>query len=188
VTRHLQGPDVLAPDAGMQELMSRFGQQAAGGPGVSLDLEASASLDLIVGRAVARALVQADADRARRRAELNAAIFPFDLLPGLIAGAAGSLDQPMTWGPRDGFAFDFKRITFASFTAGTVSVFKGAGASDMTLVQAGFTAGTLYPGGQDWLLQSGERLIFTSTGITGNVTISGFGIMVRHDFLGEYLL
>lgn len=176
----------LAPDAGMQEIMARMVSPAA--PSGSVGLEVAGGLEIHLGR-IATLLEAEHSGRARRRAELSAAIFPFDFNPVLmsLSGGAGTADINQALGVRDGFAVDFKRFTFASFTAGTVALYK-QGVADMDLIQGGFTAGTLYGGSQDLLLQPSERWLVVATGITGNVTISGSGIMIRQDFLAEYLL
>jgi hypothetical protein len=183
-------PDVLAPDAGMQEMMARFsGMDPQSAPAAGAGLQVSADFELMLGRVLERQAQRDHDSWKRRRLELAAAIFPFSINPLLmtLAAGAGTLDVHQALGVRDGFALDVKLLVAASFTAGSVSVFR-QGAADMN--QRGFfpSAGTLTYGGQSLMVMPGERLVLTATGITGNVTVSGDVILVRQDYVGEYLL
>jgi len=165
----------------MQELAARFAERPPGAAG----LEVTGGLEMQLGRLAA--VYEAEHQgRARRRAELSAAIFPFDFAPTAIAGP-GTIDSPMVLGARDGFCMDITILVAAGFTAGSVSVYKG-GVADHLLRGVFSSAGTLKFGGASLLLMPGERLLFVGTGITGNLTISGSAIMVAHSFLAEYLL
>jgi hypothetical protein len=180
--------DLLAPDAGMAQIAARMQQEAATGPGQvphgpGLDLEAGISLQL--GR-VATALEKQQHTDLYRRARLRNNIFPFDINPGLITGS-GTFDQPMVLGPREGFAWDVELLVAASFTAGTVTVYK-QGIADHNIRGVFPSAGTLRYSGASLFLRAPERLLIVGTGITGNVTISGSAIMVAEEFVGEYLL
>jgi hypothetical protein len=182
-------PDVLAPDAGMQEMMTRFGMDPQSAPAAGAGLQVSADFELMLGRVMERQAARDHDSWKRRRLELAAAIFPFDINPLLmtLAGGAGTLDVNQALGVRDGFAIDVKLLIAASFTAGSVNVYK-QGAADMNQRGSFPQAGTLVFGGQSLMIMPGERLVLTASGITGNVTISGGGIMVRQDYVGEYLL
>lgn len=157
---------------------------AAGQPG----LEADAQLSVQIGN-LATALQRERSDAAARRIERSHAIFPFDFNPATVplAAGAGTLNSPGLYSPNEGYFWDIKKITAASFTAGSVAMYKDA-ANDANSEVVFASAGSYFFGTGQLLLNSNDFLVFVAAGITGNVTISGRAIQVRADYLADYLL
>jgi hypothetical protein len=91
-------------------------------------------------------------------------------------------------GPNDGYWWAVHRLTAATFTAGSINVYRGQPADQNLLFQ--FTqAGAWYPPRSNVILKPGDRLTFTpATAITGLVT---FGLDVTQgtlDTLPAFLL
>lgn len=169
-TRHGQ-----AQDAGSMEQP---------GPGAG-GLDVFAGLSLRLGR-----IADVLEGQARDAQQLAADITPFNIqLPQLpLSGGAGnSSGFRQLLRPSDGYAWDVKLITAASFTAGTVSVYRGSQA-DNNLRFVWTVAGTYTFGTAQFLIRAGEHMLFTATGITGSVSISFDGIQVASPLLAEYLL
>lgn len=170
------------PDGGVAEIVGQFSHPPAvlgAPPGMSADL--AAGLTVRVGQ-----LADALTAEHRRRAELSAAIYPFEI-PVTSLAASGTLDQPVHFGPRDGYAWDLRRLTAASFTAGTVAVYRNQ-AADANQLFTFTSAGTWWIASGQVILRSTERLVLVAAGITGSVTVSGSAIMVAEPWLAEYLL
>ena len=147
----------------------------------------SGSLDVTLGR-LAGLLDRNDDDRRAREA-MRRMLWPVPITaPAMVlAGGAGTLNVPDLLGPHDGYYWDVRRITAASFTAGTVTAYLNFVADANQLFT--FTqAGTLIFGSGALILSDSDALIFTGAGITGNVTISGQATNVPSPLLPEYLL
>jgi len=156
------------------------GFQAQAGRAVG-GAEADAGLHVAVGR-----LAAAVERQVAQQALITRAVHPIAVPAAAIAGN-GTIDDPMKFGPRDGYAWDMKRVTAASFTAGTVAVYKNA-VADANQLFTFTSAGTWWITGNDMILMPGDRLLFVGAGITGNITISGDAIQVELAWLGAYLL
>jgi hypothetical protein len=74
-------------------------------------------------------------------------------------------------GPADGYAWAVHLVSAATFTAGTINMYKGL-PSDSNLRFTFTQAGAFYPPRTNFILKPGDRLTFTAaTALTGNVTI-----------------
>jgi hypothetical protein len=153
------------------------------GGGGGLSLSAVAELSASVGRMAAELESQA----ARQRA-LWAAVRP---IPGIavppITASGGTADYPELLAPREGYWWDVKTATAATFTAGSVNLYAG-GQSDSTLRYVFTAAGTYAFGTAQLLVPPGQRLIFTAVGVTGNVTPSLTVIEIAAWALPAYLM
>src|SRR6202789_3844927 len=89
------------------------GQPGSAGDGPAL--EASAQLSVQIGR-LAATPEQQRADGWGRRSELSHAIFPFDFNPATI-GASGTLNNPNLHSPNEGYYWDVRKLTVATFTS-----------------------------------------------------------------------
>ena len=178
------------PFAAEPSLAGMMGGPAAAAPGPAL--EADAQLSVQIGRLAGALEVQRRDDLAKRT-ERSHAIFPFDFNPATMFAAnqasagASTLNNPGIYSPNEGYFWDIKKITAASFTAGTVSLYKNA-ANDANSEVVFTSAGSYFFGTGQLLLSSNDFLLFVAAGITGNVTISGRAIQVRADYLADYLL
>lgn len=166
------------PDSGVAEIAGRYAPAA---PDAALGADVTASLSVQLGQ-----LANALSYEQSRRRELQAAIYPFEMAATSEA-ASGTIDQPMHLGPRDGYAWDLRRLTAASFTAGTVAVYRNQ-AADANQLFTFTSAGTWWIASGQVILRSTERLVLVAAGITGSVTVSGSAIMVAEPWLAEYLL
>jgi hypothetical protein len=102
----------------------------------------------------------------------------------------GTYDVPQVFGPKDGHAWVVRRITAATFTAGTVNVYRGLPA-DNNQVYAFTAAGVFFPGGASLVLLPGDRLTFAAAAgapVTGPVTISLDAVQLTLDLLPRFLL
>jgi hypothetical protein len=176
----------------VESMLQRFGGIPAGplAPGVpdqpGPSLEAGLQLSVQIGK-LATAIDQDRAARAAQRRDRSHAIFPFPLNPVAIAGS-GTINQPVTMAPNDGYYWDVRKLTAASFSAGTVTVYSSVGVSDATEEFVFTSAGVWSPGSGNLIIGPADQLLFVAAGITGNVTISGRAIQVRADYLADYLL
>jgi hypothetical protein len=154
------------------------------GPGLEVDAQVSLQL----GR-LATSLERQRTDAAASRAERSHAIFPFDFNPVLInlATGAGTLNAPAWFSPNEGYFWDIRKITATSFTAGSVAVYENA-PNDANAEVVFTSAGSYFFGSGQLILNSNDFLVFVASGITGNVTISGRAVLVRADYLADYLL
>lgn len=91
-------------------------------------------------------------------------------------------------GPNDGYFWAVHRLTAATFTAGSINVYRGAPADQNLLFQ--FTqAGAWYPPRSNVILKPGDRLTFTAaTAITGLVTLGLDVTQGSLDMLPAFLL
>jgi hypothetical protein len=164
-------PDSYSPgimlDGGVAAIAARFGAGAA----VALGDDAG-------GEA-------ADAAGVPRRARRREPVFEFDIPGGLIQGS-GTFSSPMAHGPRLGYVWDIVRLTVASFTAGTVSVYNSA-AVDSQLIDVFAAAGSHFYGHRQHLIEPNQWLVWVAAGITGNVTITGRAVMVPMSRYDEYV-
>ena len=147
-----------------------------------LVLELGADIKAQVGR------VADQLDRqARRQQQLQQAIQHIDNIPvPQITTTSGDADYPELLGPRTGFAWDVRRITVATFTAGAVNVYvNGQTDSDLRLV---FPQAGTYTLNGHLILEAGHRLIFSAMGITGNATPSIAVDQIGAAWLPAYLL
>jgi hypothetical protein len=148
-------------------------------------LEADAQLSIQIGR-LATTLERQRSDALARRTELSHAIFPFDFNPATIP-TSGTLNNPNLYSPNEGYYWDIRKLTAATFTSGSVAVYKNA-ANDANAEVVFSSAGTYWFGSGQLILNSNDFLLFVGTGLVGNVTISGRAISVRADYLADYLL
>jgi hypothetical protein len=167
--------------------MSRLDQMlngplAPGGqPGPGIDLQVFADLSLQLGRVA----TELESQRLRQQ-RFATALHTIDVVCPPITAATSTLDVIDLMGPRQGKVWDIRRISVATFTGGTVTVYKGA-AADMnqqfTFLQAGNW-------GPDFLmLQPGDRLVMVSNAaFTGSATVSFSGVELDSWLLPDYLL
>lgn len=162
------------PVSALDELTSRV----VGQPSV----RAAAGIDISLGK-IARHM-----DRQARDEELLRQIVPILLTAPqiLLAGGAGTLVQPDLLGPHDGYAWDVRRLVAAGFSAGTVTAYLNFQA-DENLLYTWAAAGPAFFS-TSIILGDSDALIFTATGITGTVTISGQAIQVPTLILPKYLI
>jgi hypothetical protein len=144
--------------------------------------QAAAAVEVTLGR-IADRLDKQTADR-----DLMRLIVPVLITAPQVplAAGAGTLNQPDLLGPHEGFAWDVRRLTAASFTAGTVTAYLNYQADENIVVQW-TQAGSFFFSG-NVILGDSDALIFVATGITGQVTISGQAVNVPTPLLPEYLL
>jgi hypothetical protein len=114
-------------------------------------------------------------------------------LPGIvvpqITTTNGLLDMPELLSPRDGYWWDVKTVTCATFTAGSVNVYLGGtGAEDSHLALVFTTAGTYQMGTGQLLVPPGERLIVKAVAVTGNVSTWLTAVEVAAWALPAYLM
>lgn len=116
--------------------------------------------------------------------QFAARMWPFNTVAPQWSGA-GTYDVPQVFGPKDGFFWHVITVQAATFTAGSVNMFKGLPA-DNNLKGVFLSAGVISP--SKMFLLPGDRLTFTSAGITGLITLSVDGIQGTLDLLSRYVL
>lgn len=91
-------------------------------------------------------------------------------------------------GPNDGYFWAVHRVTAATFTAGSINMYRGQAADQNLLFQ--FTqAGAFYPPRTNLILKPGDRLTFgQGTAVTGLVTLGLDVTQGTLDVLPEFLL
>lgn len=137
------------------------------------DIELLASLDVNLGRVADQLAYQRD-----RHESLNQSVktIPNIVAPQLVpVSSAGTIDAADILGPKTGQCWDVKRMTAATFAAGTVTVYRDAQA-DQNELYVFSQAGSAFFGSLQVTLEAGERLIVVGAGLTGNVTFS-FGVI-----------
>lgn len=95
-----------------------------------------------------------------------------------------------TLGPPDGMAWAIHRITAATFTAGTVNVYKGLPA-DNNQLYAFAQAGVWWANRSSFILLPKDRLTFAAASgapVTGTVTISLDATQIGLEYLSDFLL
>ena len=154
--------------------------------------EAEAAFEISLGNLHAR-LDKQETDRRerdQRRSSLLRMVVPVPITAPqiILAAGAGTLtNMPDTLGPHDGYAWFVNQLTCMSFSAGTVSVYRNFIQDENFLVS--FTqAGTFFFGSTQLYLGDSDMLAFSASGITGNVTISGWAINVPTPLVPEYIL
>jgi len=116
-------------------------------------------------------------------AEFNVDVNDFIMWPPLL-NASGTTVLQFT----DKWNYDIRRITAASFTAGTVNVYKGV-ADDAHILAVFTSAGSLYfSKGQLGVFRPGDNLIFVAAGIVGLVTITVAGFRFHKEVFGAYMM
>ena len=111
--------------------------------------------------------------------------FPFTPLSIPLASGSGTLDEPGQFAPPRGFMWCVRRLTLAGYSAGSVVPYIDD-FEPILLPNAG-AAQTVFIGKAEWLLDSGQRLKFVATGITGAVFIFGAVDVFPRDLLPIYL-
>lgn len=149
-------------------------------------VQVGASLDLLLGKV--GELVDKIDRREQRMQQLWQDVHPVPILPGaipLVAGAGTLANFQDTCGPHDPYWWDVTRLTAYGFTVGTVTAFLNDPNGEQI-------ASTTVPGQFTWsgnlLLGPRDHLVFTATGVTGNVLIAGQAIEVASWILPEYIL
>jgi hypothetical protein len=106
-----------------------------------------------------------------------------DFAPVIISPAT----QTIYYMVREGWVYDIAYIVAATFTAGSVSVYKNFIADEQ--LKFTFSSAGIFQWSKGQLpLRMGDQLIFVANGVTGNVTVSMSGKMVRREFWGEYII
>jgi len=106
----------------------------------------------------------------------------------VLSGGAGTLvNQPDLLGPHEGYAWFVMQLSCMSFTAGTVSVYRNF-IQDENFIVTFTQAGTFFFGASQLYLGDSDMLVFNATGITGQVTISGWACNVPTFLIPDYLL
>lgn len=88
---------------------------------------------------------------------------------------------------RQGWVYDVGMLIIATFTVGTVSVYKNF-ISDESLIYTFPVAGNFQFSKGQLTLRYGDQLIFVANGVTGNVTPSMHGNLVRRAVFPDYLM
>jgi hypothetical protein len=112
----------------------------------------------------------------------NRMILDQDLWPNPLAGS-GTIDWQI---PTEGWIYDIRRLTVASFTAGIVTVYKN-GPTDANIICVFLQAGSFFFAKNTLCLRRHDHLFFVATGITGAVTPSIAAVKVRRDLWADYL-
>jgi hypothetical protein len=105
----------------------------------------------------------------------------------LTAGAGTLVNQADLMGPHEGYAWFVIQLTAMSFTAGSVSVYRNF-VQDENFITTFTQAGTFFFGASQLYLGDSDMLAFSATGITGQVTLSGWAINVPTFLIPDYLL
>lgn len=106
-----------------------------------------------------------------------------DFAPVIIAPAT----QTSYVQTRQGWVYDVGMLIIATFTAGTVSVYKNY-ISDESLIYVFPNAGNFQFSKGQLALRYGDQLIFVANTVTGNVTPSMHGNLVRRAVFPDYLI
>jgi hypothetical protein len=150
--------------------------------GAGLSVDFAASISAAIGP-VADELKRARQDR---QALLQAVkVIPQITLPQITASGV-PLDYPELLSPRSGQAWIVRRVTAATFSAGTVTMYVN-GVADSNIIVVFPQAGTYTFGNGEIILMPGQRFIFEGSGLTGNVSVSLGVIEVEQRWLAAYL-
>ncbi len=109
-------------------------------------------------------------------------ILDADAWPNSLA-ASGTIDWQV---PQDGWIWDIRRLTVASFSAGSVTVYKN-GITDANIVCVFTSAGSIFFTPNTVCLRPHDHLFFVAANIVGAVTPSLSAVKVRRDLWAEYL-
>lgn len=146
-------------------------------PSLGIDAEVTArlcaSLDRLTERMDRRAALQQLAMQAMRQVPFYGSI--------TLSGGAGTDDQPDKLQPKTGYVWSIRRITAQGYSAGTVTAYLNSTNGEPVMPFPAAAVNTLGRG--ELLVQSGERLVWGATGITGTVTYWG-----RADCMEQWLL
>lgn len=125
-----------------------------------------------------------------RREDLKRLIVPVPITcpPVPLAAGAGTItNMPDTLGPHDGFCWFIIQLTASSFTAGTLTVYRNF-INDPNQLITFTSAGTFLFGSSQLYLGDSDMLALSATGITGQVTFTGWAIEVPTPLIPDYLL
>jgi hypothetical protein len=88
---------------------------------------------------------------------------------------------------RQGWVYDVGMLIIATFTVGTVSVYKNS-IADESLIYTFPQAGNFQFSKTQLALRYADQLIFVANAVTGNVTPSMHGNLIRRAFYPEYAM
>jgi hypothetical protein len=145
-------------------------------------IEASASLEVSLGRLCT--LMEAEQQRRRTLGQVIRQI-PLAAPQISLTSGAGVLDIPDALAAKTGYNWSVRRLSCNGFTAGTVLVTKNSAAGE--LMTAFPAAGVQTFGRGELVLNPGERLVFSASGITGFVQIGGAADCLESWYLPTYL-
>jgi hypothetical protein len=174
------GQDAIegAIDPGIVAALRGQGQPMAS-PGVSVD----AGLSIQIGKLASAIEAQTAAQR-----QLAADVWPVNVVLPQIGASSDSSGMRQLTRPSDGFVWDMSSISAASFSAGTVSVYRGS-VSDANLKFVFTQTGTYTIGGKVFFIKPGDNLLFVcSAAVTPFATVSFDCIQVAVPRLAEYLI
>lgn len=110
---------------------------------------------------------------------------PFTPLQIPLVAGGGTLDLPGQLSPQRGFMWCVRRLTLSGYTAG--SVVPWIDDFEPILLPNSGAAQTVFIGKAEWLLDSGQRLKFIASGITGTVQVNGAADVFPRNLLPIYL-
>jgi hypothetical protein len=153
--------------------------------------QAQAQFDLSLGALHAKIDQQGEAQRRRGELDkLKRLIVPVPITSPQItlsAGAGSLTNQPDLLGPHEGYSWFVMQLSCMSFTAGTVNVYRNF-IQDENFIVSYTSAGTFFFGSNQLYLGDSDMLVFNASGITGQVTISGWAVNVPTFLIPDYLL
>jgi hypothetical protein len=152
-------------------------------PAAGAELQVLASLAASLGDVAAE--MRAERDRRARLAEAIWPVGPYSIVHSTTSSA--TIDRPELMGPRPGYAWDLKFLTAVGFSAGSVNVYLN-GVSNNTQMLTFPQAGVYQFGKLQLLLRGGDRLVVTTTGITGTVDMTLAYVRIKLDTLSDYAL
>lgn len=180
---------MIRPDEGMSALFPRGGPAPAAAPpapGVTAELDIMGRLAVCLD-GVAGAMQKLAEQRERARLSWEEC-HPVDLTPGISPGtppAAGVIDEPDTWGPRQGWAWQILWQVGILGPAGTLmTAYRDAPIPANTLF-ASTVSGVWEP--KALILLPGRRLVWSSAGDMLTVT-AGQAVEIAIDKLPAYLM
>jgi len=152
-----------------------------------IDFSLHGTLDLISGRGQPPGGGDALGERDTADRAFASRMWPVNTAAPQWSGL-GTYDVPQMFGPMPGYAWAIRSVTAATFTAGSVGLYKGLPA-DCNLRYVFLAAGSFFPGGSGMILLYGDRLTFAPVAaITGPVTISVEMIQMTSDLLPRFLM
>src|SRR5215469_2523058 len=181
----MQGSRTDAGAALLAEQATPNGNGSSGG----LTLQVMAELSANLGR-VAKVLEQQQAKAQRAWA----AIRPIPGIPvGQLTAASKFLTLPELAGPREGYWWDIHSVLAASFTGGTVNLYRAASSGnlpDINIVGAFTQAGYLTYGKAQLLVPPNQYLVWgSSSTFTGTANCAVVSVTeIAADALPDYLL
>lgn len=172
----------IQPDAGMAQLAARLSPPQ---PGDGSDAGAGADLDVYLRLTAALE----NNTRAQQRAAVRPRIpweaaHPFPLFPQ-SSNAAGTLQDPDRWAPKDGWTWLLTRLTVTLGTGATsFTAYKDSAASPAFAVLGPNGSGTWEP--KSTVFMPGVQLLVASAG--GGCTVSGEGVEIALEWLPTFIL